>query len=214
MVSAHYRGRADCINAVTIGDTRPVNRTAQGFQGCLQKGERITWADRPRQPRLMRLLGLPPRGTAQLFAHALALTLLLGLVVAGAAEQDPGLIAAGAVPLVAVGALWSWSTRRSARTAYALSDRGRGFLRRGDEVWVFHAPPAAIAVCDAGQEVGNLILGELDVLVVCQRGFPSVGEASPFLALVAGEQRRAVVRFRDVAYPGSVLDLLSPEKSR
>jgi hypothetical protein len=160
-----------------------------GFEAFLEEGEQIAWADSPRRPRLLRALGLPPRGTAHLFAHALALTGLAGLLVVGATDGSPALIAAGAAPLLAVGALWGWSARRSARTAYALSDRGRGFLRQGSEVWVFQAPPAASARCDADQEVGDVILGELDVRV-------------------GGEDRRLAVLFRDVAYPGSVLKIL------
>ena len=150
------------------------------LRGSLREGEQLVWADRPRLPRELRRLGLPPRTPARVLVTALVGSGLLALVLAGAASRGPARVAlllVGGLPLTSVGLALALTARRARRTRYGITDGGRALLAAPDGVQTCPLPaePELIAV-DADLEVGTLDLG-------------------PFC-------------FEDVAYPRIVCDLV------
>jgi hypothetical protein len=136
------------------------------FAGHLQAGERVVWADRPSLPQALRRLGFPPRSSAHILGWGVALTGLSGLALAAVAH--PGLsattrlalLAAGAAPAVAVGAVMAWGLRRRARTQYALTSAGRALLREGSHVRAVDAAGARVT-CEPNLAFGVLEVGGL-----------------------------------------------------
>lgn len=167
-------------------------RLAARIAPYLDPGERVVWADRPRNALLLRM-GIPPRTPTALLGGALLVSAVafgVGLGITLAPEPARAALVFG-LSLVAavVAAALAW--RRPARSIYAASDRGRGFLITRERQLAFRLPERIEVRASADLETGDLELGPLEA----QR-------------LPGTTTETHAITLRAVAYPRIVADLL------
>jgi hypothetical protein len=170
----------------------PTPRLAARIAPYLEPGERVVWADRPRHALLLRM-GIPPRTPTALLGGALLVSGVafgVGLAITLAPQPARAALVFGLGLLVAVVAVvLAW--KRPARSIYAASDRGRGFLLTRERTIAFPLPERIEVQASADLETGDLDLGPLAVT-----------------RLPGTTTETHAVRLRAVAYPRIVADLL------